>query len=345
MTQRKAMLMKITRMHQSSIKMENYKHKYGIPNITPSLLIQNNHMDTSIWDEFNIQDTDIFINTPWKAGTTWMQEIVSQLLYNGNIQNVLNVKSIHAISKWFTLHAVPREIMVKLYEDQLTNPNIIRRVIKTHDPVESIPFHKNVKYIFVGRDFRDIVWSQHSFHSQYTDAFYDTINTNAERLNVRPFPKYNYSDGSFTQLDLYNVMLNEPDNNGHFDGYPCYSQLSLTGSWWNIKQLPNVKMIHYNDLKRNLSEQMRDVARFLDINIDENNFDNLVANCSFEKMKRDKLCPIPPAFFKDEQMFFNSGQIGQWKQVLNDTDIENYRNVARRYLNEDGIYWLENGNL
>ena len=119
----------------------------------------------------------------------------------------------------------------------------------------------------------------------------------------------------------------------------------MIGSWWKVKDLPNVKMVHYNNLKEDLPGNMKDIARFLEIEYDESKFDELVENCSIEKMrgKKEPLGPVANALFKDSKQFFNKGVNGRWSDVLSEEDTENYRYLARRYLDEDGIYWLETG--
>ncbi len=45
--------------------------------------LHNHHFDSTIWDEFEFRDDDIIIATYAKAGTTWLQQIVSQLIFKG----------------------------------------------------------------------------------------------------------------------------------------------------------------------------------------------------------------------------------------------------------------------
>jgi aryl sulfotransferase len=40
-------------------------------------------MDSTRWDGFEFRDGDIVIDTWAKSGTTWTQQIVSQLIFNG----------------------------------------------------------------------------------------------------------------------------------------------------------------------------------------------------------------------------------------------------------------------
>ena len=114
-----------------------------------------------------------------------------------------------------------------------------------------------------------------------------------------------------------------------------------------MRDLENVKLIHYNELKADLPGMMKDIAKFLEIEYDENKFDLMVNNCSIETM-RNKKNPLgehaeSKGIFKDASKFFNKGVNGRWSDVLTDEDTANYRHLARRYLDEDGIYWLETG--
>ena len=44
----------------------------------------NHHFDSTIWNDLQFRDDDIVIATYAKAGTTWMQQIIGQLLFDGN---------------------------------------------------------------------------------------------------------------------------------------------------------------------------------------------------------------------------------------------------------------------
>ena len=41
--------------------------------------LHNHHFDSTIWNDFKFRDDDIIIATYAKSGTTWLQQIVSQL--------------------------------------------------------------------------------------------------------------------------------------------------------------------------------------------------------------------------------------------------------------------------
>jgi hypothetical protein len=46
--------------------------------------LHSHHFDSTIWNDFRFRDDDIVIATYAKAGTTWVQQIVAQLLFGGD---------------------------------------------------------------------------------------------------------------------------------------------------------------------------------------------------------------------------------------------------------------------
>ena len=43
----------------------------------------NHHFDSTIWNDVKFRDDDIIIATYAKSGTTWVQQIVAQLIFQG----------------------------------------------------------------------------------------------------------------------------------------------------------------------------------------------------------------------------------------------------------------------
>ena len=42
---------------------------------------ESHHFDSESWDVIDVKQSDIIIATAYKSGTTWMQTIVSKLLF------------------------------------------------------------------------------------------------------------------------------------------------------------------------------------------------------------------------------------------------------------------------
>eukprot|EP01083_Nonionella_stella_P221801 792075_1 len=196
-----------------------------------------------------------------------------------------------------------------------------------------MPFNPKCKYIFVGRDLRDVVWSMYNHYSIFSEKAFEMFNA-PRSYKFEPLPpNLIKTDGSFKEHDLFNFILDGPtpdDNNP--DGGPLWSQFWVVGSWWKIQNLPNVKIVHFQNMKDDLEGTMRSIAEFLEIDIDESNFKNVIYLCSFESMKERKVAPVNDklAFlFTDFSKFFNKGQVGRWQNVLTEEDNERYRYVAR----------------
>ena len=73
--------------------------------------------------------------------------------------------------------------------------------------------------------------------------------------------------------------------NGWRGSYPFWPFWENIRSWWAIRDLPNVKLIHFNRMKADLPGSIREIGAFLDIPIDETKFGDIVQHCTFDYMK------------------------------------------------------------
>ena len=113
--------------------------------------MENHHFDSTIWNDFDFRDDDIIVSTYAKSGTTWMQQIISQLLWPG-----VEGMEVAEMSPWMDLRVPPKEIQLAEVAQQEH-----RRFLKTHLPVDALVFSDKAKYIYIGRDGRDVVRAQH----------------------------------------------------------------------------------------------------------------------------------------------------------------------------------------
>ena len=62
--------------------------------------MHSHHFDSTIWNDFKFRKDDIIISTYAKSGTTWLQQIVSQLIFNGAEDlNVADMSPWHNFSR------------------------------------------------------------------------------------------------------------------------------------------------------------------------------------------------------------------------------------------------------
>ena len=285
----------------------------------------NHHFDSTIWNDFDFRDDDIVIGTYGKSGTTWVQQIVSQLLFDGAEE-----LEIAEMSPWMDLRIPPKEVKLQMVAAQTH-----RRFLKTHLPVDALVFSPKAKYVYIGRDGRDVLWSQYNHHFTANDAWYDALN-NTPGLVGPPIerPLNNV-------LDYWHEWIER-------DGHPWWSFWENVGSWWSVRDLPNVNLLHFSKLKSDMPGEIRRLAEFLDIPINEDKWDEILLHCSFDYMKANssKTVPLGGAFWEGgSKTFINKGTNGRWRDLLSADDVAAYENLATDKLGADCARWLATGEI
>lgn len=282
--------------------------------------IHSHHFDSTVWNHFKFRDDDIIIGTYAKSGTTWVQQIVSQLIFNGEAG-----LEVAEMSPWVDLRVPPKDVKLTAVEE-MTH----RRFLKTHLPVDALVFSDKAKYIYIGRDGRDVVWSFYNHHANANDAWYDALNNTPGLVGPPIEPPvdsvYQYYKEWFAN-----------------DGYPIWPFWENVRSWWQIRDLPNVMLLHFAELKADMPGQIRRIAKFLDIPVDESRWDNILKHCSFDYMKANatKSVPLGGAFWDGgAQTFVHKGMNGRWTDTLTEKDNREYEERAATELGEDCARWL-----
>ena len=287
--------------------------------------MHSNHFDSTIWNNFKFRDDDIVISTYAKAGTTWMQQIVAQLIFNG-----VEGMEVAEMSPWMDLRIPPPQIKLPAVEAQEH-----RRFTKTHLPVDALVYSQKAKYIYIGRDGRDVVWSFYNHHINANEKWYGALN-HSPGLVGPPMPKPGDSI-----KDYYHEWLER-------DGHPLWSMWDNVGSWWNIRNLPNLLFVHFENLKKDMGGEIRRVAAFLDITIDELKWGLILEHCSFDYMKAHatKSVPLGGLFWDGgAETFINKGVNGRWRDVLSEEESMKYEKMAVEKLGDDCAHWLKTGEM
>ena len=287
--------------------------------------IHNHHFDSTIWNDFEFRDDDIIIATYAKSGTTWLQQIVAQLLFDG-----AEGMEVAEMSPWMDLRIPPKEVKMPLVEAQTH-----RRFLKTHLPVDALVLSDRAKYVYIGRDGRDVLWSMYNHHANANEAWYDALNNSPGRVG----PPIEKPPSSITQY--FDEWLNG-------DGHPFWPFWENIRSWWDIRDLPNVYLIHFADLKRDMAGEIRRVADFLEIPINEDIWESILLHCSFDYMKANatQSVPLGGAFWDGgAKTFIYKGQNGRWRDTLSAEEIQRYESLAVEKLGPDCAKWLAEGSL
>jgi aryl sulfotransferase len=127
------------------------------------------------------------------------------------------------------------------------------------------------------------------------------------------------------------------------DGYPWWPYWEHVRSWWRIRHLPNVTLLHFADLKADMAAEIRRVAAFLDIPIDEATWPAIVEHCTFDYMKAHGARSVP--FSGDlweggARTFMHRGTNGRWRDTLTPEDVARYERTAEEQLGPECARWL-----
>ena len=287
--------------------------------------LHNHHFDSTIWNDFQFRDDDIIIATYAKSGTTWMQQIIAQLLFNGDPD-----LAVAEISPWLDLRVPPKAVKLPYVEAQTH-----RRFLKTHLPVDALVFSPQARYLYIGRDGRDVVWSLYNHHANANQLWYDALNETPGRVGP-PIER--------PPEDIREYWRDWMAR----DGYPFWSFWDNVRTWWQIRDLPNVRLVHFSELKRDLPGTIRQIARFLQIPVNESHWSAILEHCSFEWMKQNATKSVPlGGLFWDAGagVFINKGVNGRWADVLTAEESAQYEKIAVSQLGPECVQWLATGEL
>jgi aryl sulfotransferase len=284
--------------------------------------IHNHHMDSTVWNDFAARPDDVVVATYAKSGTTWTQQIVGQLIHGADPE-----LRIADLSPWWDLRIVPPEVR----EMVVAQPH--RRVLKTHLPADALTMSPQTKYLYVVRDGRDVLMSLYHHHANFLPVAYEMINGTPGLVGPE-------------------LPAADPDVRAYFrawleqDGAPFWSFWENIATWWALRGQPNVKLVHFEHLKRDLEGEMRAIAAFLDVDLPESLWPQAVRHCTFDWMKAnaDKIAPLGGEIWNGgATTFINKGVNGRWQDVLTVRDNLDYERVAAEKLGAECAHWVATG--
>ena len=284
------------------------------------------------WQTFSARAGDIIISSPPKCGTTWMQMICALLIF----QRTTFERPLDLMSPWLEMET--RDIGVVM-ADLDAQPH--RRFIKSHTPLDGLPFDEAVTYICVGRDPRDVAISL-AAHVDNLDlevlfTARDSAVGNADLAEVfrdwKPAPT--------DPVERFWRWVDEP-NTGELAKDSLAWTMHHLVTFWEAREQPNIVLVHYADLQRDLEGEMRRLAHRLDIDIDDDRLAALAGAAGFETMREraDELAPnASEGILQNNRAFFRSGRSGQWHQLLDDDGCRRYAERVTQLAPPELIEW------
>lgn len=281
----------------------------------------NPHMDSRVWNRFAFRRDDIVIASWGKSGCTWLQQIVGQLVLPESESS-----RVAAVSPWMELALQDPQDTLHLLETQRH-----RRIIKTHLPVDALVYSPDVKYVFIGRDGRDVAWSLFNHFRRLNPQWYARMQARACHGRI-PTERPDDFRAFFRQ------WLRE-------DGYPFWPFWDNVRSWWEIRELPNLLLLHFEELRADLETAVNRIAGFLGVHVPRERMPLIAGRCTFDYMKRNAAAVVDLGqliFEGGAQAFFHKGERGGWQSLLEQSDVAEYETARVRALPADCARWLTN---
>jgi len=269
------------------------------------------------WSSFRHRPDDIFICTPPKCGTTWTQAICAMLVFG---RADIDVQPGN-ISPWLDANFMPEAAVNAMLEAQTH-----RRYLKTHTPLDGIPYFPECQYLAVFRDPRDAYFSMANH----------LVNMNLPP-DAPPVPR---------RAETFEEWASEPWVPGQAQQLSLSFVLHHLETFWNYRYLPNLHLFHYSDLKRDLPGGVRAMAKAIGVKLDESTIAAIADAAQFQNMraKAPKFAPgAGTGVWKSETNFFDKARQGEWRERISERDSAAYQAMIAKTLSPDCAAWLENG--
>ncbi|XP_038045134.1 sulfotransferase 1C2-like [Patiria miniata] len=269
-------------------------------------------------ESFEVRKDDIYLVTYPKAGTTWMQQIISLIMDGLKAEHH---KDLHVffrfpflentwISHYSQVGLIPptHTLLDKMQQDT-------PRKIKTHLSPLLLPkqiFDKRPKVVYVARNPKDVAVSYYHMHQ------FDT--------SLQTYPGWE---------KFFERFINKDVSGGDWFQHNLF--------WWEKRHDANVLFIKFEDMKKDLKNAVQVTADFLERTVTQDDLQKIVEKCSFENMKKDpKVNPdMVLEFCSDSDVvnqppkenimsFMRKGQVGDWKNQFTVAQSELFDELFRK---------------
>jgi len=270
-------------------------------------------LDPHLWQGLDRRADDVIIATYAKFGLLRMQVIVNQLINSAT-------GSENDLLPWVELRHPRADTRI-----DAINASDDRHILRTHLSASEV-YRPLGKYIYVGRDPRDLVFNLYHFLKYADRGWY-------QHFNRYGFDAQNLDEGFTVFWELWMQG----------DGIPIWPYFPNLKSWWERRNEANVLFIHFVDFQSNMETELRRIAHFLELDISSNHWPEIVEACTYENISKHshEERTRNNSFWNGG---FNGTKINQkndgWKYYLNDSHESEIERKLQEYVGVSGKGWL-----
>lgn len=261
--------------------------------------------------KMEMRSSDVIVVTWPKSGTTWMQYIVTQLIYGKEIADEKNLFETNIFLEIVQNPFQPddSEGFYKLAEGR-PSPRLLKSHLKLHMLPKCL-FDSKAKVIYVVRNPKDAAVSYFNF------------------CRMNPFlpPYKDWSE--FFEYFRRGLL-------------PWGDWFEHVLPWWEKRNEPNVLFIKYEDMKKDLVNAVTSVSEFLGKSLSDDEIEDICARSSFEAMKKNPAASpdlAHPILSKRDPtiQFMRKGEIGNWKNYFTVAQNERFDEMYKHKMEGTGL--------
>lgn len=252
--------------------------------------------------KFPVQDSDVFVVTYPKSGTTWMQEIIPLVLNGGDLTPVQTIPNWDRVP-WL------EETKSALAIDKLTSP----RAMVSHLPYHVMPsafYSSKAKVIYVTRNPKDVMVS--SFHFHEMASFLEDPGTFEE-----------FMDKFLSGQVLFGKWTDH------------------VKSWRNPELGNRILNITYEEMIQDLSGAVNRFSNFLGSNLSADTVERIADHCCFKTMKTNNMSNYSMVsqeiMDSCKSPFLRKGVSGDWKNHFSPEQEARFDAVIQKEMEGENI--------
>ena len=272
--------------------------------------------NTARWQQYTKRPGDVFVCTPPKCGTTWTTTIVTMLCQGST--EITPQELVH----WVDAEIVPIDEVRDGLEAQ---PG--RRCLKTHTPLDGIPWFSDTHYIAVYRHPLDMLFSLRKHLANEIDTGDD----------------HPYLADADSALHAFVTRPLDPED---FDFDSLVTFLAHYHGTNRVPQPDNLLMLHYADMLAQPREVVDQISRHIGLENSTSFLDEVAEATSFGNMQSQPERFTPYAdkgYWHDPKAFFHSAGTHKWAGKVSAEALAVYQDAIAASLNPAQISWVENG--
>ena len=266
---------------------------------------------------WQVRQDDVYVLTFAKNGTTWTQELVWLLENDCNFDQA---KAVPLDERFPFLDFLMLADFLKDELPQFLKADILKslqempspRLIKSHFRLCLLPddLVEKCKVVTCLRNPKDTVVSYYH-HEKLVKA-------------------YGYT-GDF------------PTYFGHFmDNLVIYSSyFEYVKEAWQRRNHPNVCLLFFEDMKKDMASSIKKVAKFLGKDVSDEMVEKLLDHLSFNKMKNNPAVNKEEGkkfgFFSGDGHFMRKGEVGDWKNYFTDEMNKRMDDAIQKHFKPIGL--------